>query len=89
MATVVFTQNLRRHIELERATIEGDTVAEALAGLFAEHPRVRGYLLDDTGAVRTHVALLLDGESIKDRTNLSDKLPKDATLFVLQALSGG
>ena len=53
------------------------------------HPRLRGYLLDDQGAVRKHVAIFLDGESICDRLALSDPLPAEGELFVAQALSGG
>ncbi len=89
MPTVVFTQNLRRHVNLERMSVGGDTVNEVLAQVFEQHPRLRGYLLDDTGAVRKHVVLLLNGETITDRTHLSDPVSDDATVFVVQALSGG
>ena len=89
MATVVFTQNLRRHVNLERMDVSGDTVKDVLAQVFEQHPRLRSYLLDDTGAVRRHVVLLMDGESIADRTLLSDPVSADTTIFVVQALSGG
>lgn len=89
MPTVVFTQNLRRHVNLERMGVSGETVNEVLAQVFEQHPRLRGYLLDDTGAVRKHVVLLLNGVSVTDRTHLSDPVSEDATVFVVQALSGG
>ncbi|NND90493.1 MAG: MoaD/ThiS family protein [Granulosicoccus sp.] len=89
MATVVFTQNLRRHVDVERVAANGTTVNEVLGQVFEQYPRLRGYLLDDTGAARTHIALLVDGQSITDRQGLSDPVAEDSKLFVVQALSGG
>ena len=34
--------------------------------------RVRGYILDDQGALRKHVAIFVNHELIHDRTKLSD-----------------
>ena len=39
MPKVVFTPNLRRHVECPEATVAGTTVAEALAEVYAENPR--------------------------------------------------
>ena len=89
MATVIFTQNLRRHVDTDSCVVDARTVAEALEAVFERYPRLRGYLLDDTGAVRRHVAMLVNGVTIHDRQGLSDPLPDDADLFVVQALSGG
>ena len=89
MPTVVFTQNLRRHVNLERVDVGGGTIKDVLAQVFEQFPRLRSYLLDDTGAVRKHVVLLIDGESITDRTHLRDPVPADGKVFVVQALSGG
>lgn len=89
MATVIFTQNLRRHVDTERCIVGGATVADAMAEVFARYPRMRSYLLDDTGAVRKHIVMLVNGQSIRDRKKLTDPLTGDAELFVVQALSGG
>ena len=91
MATVSFTQNLRQHLgsDLPPITVDAGTVAAAFEQVFAEHPRLRGYLLDDQGAVRKHVAVFLNGETVADRRRLGDPLPPDGELFVAQALSGG
>ena len=89
MPTVIFTQNLRRHVNLERVDVGGDTIKDVLAQVFELYPRLRSYLLDDTGAVRKHVVLLINGESITDRTHLRDPVPAHGTVFVVQALSGG
>ena len=89
MPIVSFTQNLRCHVDVDRCEVVGTTVREALDAVFAQHPRLRGYLQDDRGAVRKHVAIVVDGETIRDRETLSDSLAPDAEIFVMQALSGG
>lgn len=90
VTTVVLTRNLRRHVDLERCEVQGDTVRDALEQVFAVSPRLRDYVLDDTGAVRTHMAVLVDGQSVADRTALSDRLPDThSRILIVQALSGG
>lgn len=89
MPAVALTQNLRRHVDIDRCEVDGATVREALEAVFAQHPRLRGYLLDDRGAVRKHVTIVVDGETIRDRETQSDPLAPDAEVFVMQALSGG
>ena len=89
MPSISFSQNLQSHVPVDRREVSGRTVGEALGEVFAAHPRLKGYVLDDRGAVRKHVAVFLDGESIRDREGLTDPLPPDGELFVMQALSGG
>ena len=89
MPRVVFTPNLQRHVDCPPTTAPGGTVREVLEAVFAERPKVRGYLLDDGGALRHHVVVFVDGEQIKDRKKLSDSLHPSAEVFVMQALSGG
>ena len=91
MATVSFTPNLEGALgcRLGAQQVQGASVAAALEEVFAVHPRLRGYILDDQGALRKHVAVFLDGSNIGDRQSLSDALPEDGELFVAQALSGG
>ena len=67
----------------------GKTVREALDTLFAENELLRSYILDDRGNVRKHIAVVLNGQTVQDREGLSDPLPPDGDLFVMQALSGG
>jgi sulfur-carrier protein len=86
---LAFTPNLARHVDCPGAGVEGATVAEALASYFVANPRVRGYVLDDQGAVRWHVAIFRNGELIRDRRRLSDPVDDGDELFISQALSGG
>ena len=67
-----------------------ETVASAaLDAAFAIYPTVRGYLLDDAGALRAHVTVFVDGEVVRDRTRLAGRIAPTARIDVLQALSGG
>ena len=61
----------------------------ALEAVFAHNPRLRGYVLDDAGRVRTHVTVFVGDSALVDRTALSDEVSDDTEIFVLQALSGG
>ena len=89
MPRVEFTPILRRHLPTPTAEVEGDTVRAVLDAVFAEHPALRGYILDDQGAVRLHVAIFVDGEPLIDRESLSDAVGPRGEVFVMQALSGG
>ncbi len=89
MVRVVFTQNLQRHVACPPASVSGQTVREVLDAVFASHPRVRGYVLDERNELRKHVNVFVNGTQIQDRTTLSDPVPEDGEVYVIQALSGG
>jgi sulfur-carrier protein len=63
----------------------GDTVGEAIAALEREHPKVKGWVLDESGAIRRHVSVFVDGERVTESASLS----KDATIDIIPAISGG
>lgn len=89
MTSLSFTPNLLRHVESPSARVEGATVREVMEMYFRANPRVRGYVLDDQGAVRKHAAIFVNQEPIHDRTGLSDPIGEGDEIFVVQALSGG
>ena len=89
MPRISFTPHLERFIDAPPRDVDATTVGETLACVFAENPRLRGYLLDDRGAVRQHVTIFVDDMPIRDREALTDPVAPDAEIFVLQALSGG
>lgn len=89
MATVSFTPNLERHVECPTRTVEGDSVRAVLDAVFAANPRLRGYVLDDQGALRRHMMVFVDGQQIEDRERLSDPVRPASEIYVMQALSGG
>ncbi len=89
MARVTFTQNMQRHVPSPPADAPGATVREVLERVFALNPPARDYVLDDQGAVRRHMVVFVNGHQIRDRVGLSDLVPPDGEVHVMQALSGG
>ncbi|HYD81933.1 MAG TPA: MoaD/ThiS family protein [Paucimonas sp.] len=89
MATIVFTQQLRRFTEIPEVVTDAADLRAALEAAFAVNPRLRGYVLDEQGHLRQHVAVFVDGRRIADRVALTDALRADSSVHVLQALSGG
>jgi molybdopterin synthase sulfur carrier subunit len=89
MATVSFTPNIQRHVTCPRTEVAGETVRQVLEAVFEGNPRARGYVLDDQGAVRSHMVVFVDGSQVRDRQNLSDATGPNAEVYVAQALSGG
>ena len=89
MPRVVFTNNIQRHVSSPSIEAVGATVAEVLSGLFAANSQLRGYVLDDQGALRKHMIIFVNGRQIQDRVHLSDSVPPDGEIYIMQALSGG
>ncbi len=89
MAHLSFTPNLHRHVACPNAQSAGTTVRQVMDSYFESNPQVRGYVLDDQGQLRKHVAIFLNQELIRDRNGLSDTVAQDDEIFVVQALSGG
>lgn len=89
MPRISFTSNLKRHLACPTAEVTGATVADALAQVFADNPRLRSYLLDDQGHLRKHVVIYVNQQPVRDRVLLSDRLRRSDEVFVFQALTGG
>ena len=89
MATVRFTMTIQRHVPCPTREVDGTTLRDILNEYFRENEQVRGYVLDDQGKLRKHMAAFIDGCHIRDRQNLSDQVSRDAVVDLIQALSGG
>jgi sulfur-carrier protein len=89
MPQVRFTQNIQRHIKCPPRKVAGTSVRESLDAYFNGDAEARGYVLDDQGGLRKHMAIFIDGKPVIDRATLSDQVPADGTIDVMQALSGG
>ena len=78
MPTVSFTRALERFLAAPSAEVEGATVGDALAAVFTSRPGLRGYVLDDQGSLRRHVAIYVNGQPVTDRISLTDPVgPRD------------
>jgi molybdopterin converting factor small subunit len=89
MPRVFFTAHLRRHVKADTVEVEASTVRAALEKIFETEPKLRGYILDDRGAVRQHVMIFVNDRPLGDREMLSDAVDAKSEIHVLQALSGG
>lgn len=89
MAQVAFTQNLQRHVPCPPCVVPGLTVRESLEAAFGLYPKLRGYVVDEQGALRFHMAVFVDGVPIADRRHLGDAVSDQSRIYVMQALSGG
>lgn len=89
MAILAFTPHLRNVIDPAPREIEGTTVREVLEARFAEAPGVRGYILDDQGRLRKHVAIFLNNKRGAPASILDAPVTDRCEVFVMQALSGG
>jgi hypothetical protein len=77
------------HAGARAVAVEGATVREVLDRLFAEHPQLRDYVVDERGALRHHVVAFVEGAAVRDKQALDDPVPADGEVYLFQALSGG
>lgn len=70
----------RRELELD-----GATVGEVLQALEREHPDVKGWILDEHGAIREHINVFVN----KDYGREDTAVGAQDRLHVLPAISGG
>jgi sulfur-carrier protein len=89
MTKVVFTSNIQRHVACPEVEAAGRTVREVLENVFAVNPLARRYVLDDQSALRKHMIVFVDGQTVRDRADLTDAVAETSTIYVFQALSGG
>jgi len=89
MPTIQFTPQLRRFIAASEVASKATTLRAALDDAFAPNPLLRGYVLDDQGALRPNVVVFVDGVRCHERVRLDQPLEPASAVYVLQALSGG
>ena len=70
----------KRELELE-----GATVGEVLQALERAHPDVKGWILDEHGAIREHINVFVNKDYGREDTSVGAQ----DRLHVLPAISGG
>lgn len=68
---------------------DGARVAAALDALRGSWPALGRRLVDDTGAVRRHVNLFVDGRDIRTTAGVDTPLADGTVLHVLPSVAGG
>lgn len=66
-------------------TVAGETAGEVLRQLVAEHPRLKGWVLDERGLLPQHVNVFVS----ERRADLATPVGAGESVYVLQAISGG
>jgi len=89
LAIISFTSHLREVGPTAACSYPGGTLAEVLEAVAADYPRLKGYVLDDQGRLRKHIAIFVDGEMRRRELALGLPMRDTSSVHVLQALSGG
>ncbi|HEY9219150.1 MAG TPA: MoaD/ThiS family protein [Phenylobacterium sp.] len=89
MAKIAFTRHLEAVGPSQPVDYAGETVGEVLAAVAADYPRLKGYVLDDQGRVRKHIAIFVDGALRPREKALGLPVGEASEVYVFQALSGG
>lgn len=69
--------------------LDAATVAQLIQRLDERYPGIASYLIEDHGGLRKHVNIFVNQTLIRDRKSLTDSIPSNAEVHILQALSGG
>ena len=64
--------------------LEGSTVSEVLRALEREHPDVKGWILDEQGAIREHINVFVNRDYGREETAVAES----DRLHVIPAISG-
>ncbi len=86
---VTFAPHLQRHVRCPPQTVSAGSLAQVLAASFEAAPSMRGYVLDDQGFIRKHVAVFIDGVIWHQRNQVQIAISDGSKILVIQALSGG
>jgi sulfur-carrier protein len=86
MPRVLLIGSIRQHAGgIGEAAVAGDTAAAVVCALEAAHPALRGWVVDECGALRRHVKLFHRGVCVP----LEAPLCPDDELHIVAAISGG
>jgi sulfur-carrier protein len=86
MPRMLLSGSVREHAGgLGAIEVGGATAAAAIQSLEAAYPALRGWIVDERGALRRHVKLFLRGEAIA----LDAPVAAGDEVHVVAAISGG
>ena len=86
MPRMILSGSVREHAGgLGAVEVGGATAAAAIEALQAAYPALRGWIVDERGALRRHVKLFLRGEAIA----LDASVAAGDEVHVVAAISGG
>lgn len=70
-------------------TVEGATLAEALADLDRQYPGIGARVLDDDGKLRRFVNVYVNDDDVRFLEDLQTPTPDGAAISIIPAVAGG
>ncbi len=80
---------LRQFGPKPRESVEADSVDHLIDSLEERYPRLRFKLRDETGHLRRHVRVFIDGEDVSGTTAGSTPLSGAGVVDILHSIAGG
>jgi MoaD family protein len=85
VAEVHLPSPLRELAGARQVEVEGGTVGEVITALTQAHPKLTGWVVDETGKLRQHVKVFVNGDSV----GLEAPIKPGDKVQVLPSISGG
>jgi sulfur-carrier protein len=86
MPRVILSGSVQQQVGgLGAVEVAGDTAAAVIGALEASYPALRGWIVDERGALRRHVKLFLGGMAV----SLDEPVGPNDELYIVAAISGG
>ena len=90
MATIKIPTPLRGYVENNDVVeVEGNKVGEILSNLTTAYPKLKNYLYDNNGDVRTFIRLFAGDEDIDDLDGMDTLIEGKIDLNIVPAIAGG
>ncbi|MCX6432662.1 MAG: MoaD/ThiS family protein [Actinobacteria bacterium] len=70
-------------------TVNGATLADALADLDAQFPGIRARVLDDDGRLRRFVNVYVNDDDVRFLEDLQTPTPDGTSISIIPAVAGG
>ena len=86
MPRVILSASAQQQVgALSTVVVAGDTAGAIIRALEASYPALRGWIVDERGALRRHVKLFLGGMAV----SLDEPVGPNDELYIVAAISGG
>jgi molybdopterin converting factor small subunit len=72
-----------------REKVDADSVEHLLDALEAKYPRLKFRVRDETGKLRRHVRVFVDGEDVSGTTGVATSLSGAREVDILHSIAGG
>jgi sulfur-carrier protein len=70
-------------------TATGETLADVIDSLEADHPGIRARVLDDAGKLRRFVNVYVNDDDVRFAEGLATPVPSGGSVSIIPAVAGG